>query len=203
MPNSFEQDSLGWRIQKIQQHIGEWWEWQTRRSTDVDFPDWLNSVWLEKVTEAIFWLIVALFIFWLAWQIWQWLNPYLYLLMQRWGENKTQATSKPKKELSSAAWLEKAYRFRQQENYYEACMCLYLATLQRLHERGIAPHQSSRTDGEYLTIVQKLPQPEPYQQIIKHHQSLCFAHLPASLALFSEFQQAYDKIKGSQVMSNE
>ncbi|NEQ27810.1 MAG: DUF4129 domain-containing protein, partial [Microcoleus sp. SIO2G3] len=100
-------------------------------------------------------------------------------------------------ELSVAGWLERSQKFQQQGNYQEACLCLYRAMLQRLNDAGIAPHQSSRTDGEYLQLIRQLPQPQPYQTLLMTHQQLCFSNTEASPSVFEQCQQAYREIEGS------
>jgi hypothetical protein len=72
-----------------------------------------------------------------------------------------------------------------------------MATLQRLHDSAIAPHQPSRTDGEYLQLVQQLPQSQSYQALIATHEQLCFNAeiVPEN---FSQCQQAYQEIAGGE-----
>jgi hypothetical protein len=68
--------------------------------------------------------------------------------------------------------------------------------LQRLNDTGIVKDQPSRTDGEYLQLVQQLPQPQPYQTLLITHQELSFSNAEASPSLFDECQQAYREIEG-------
>jgi hypothetical protein len=70
-----------------------------------------------------------------------------------------------------------------------------MAMLQRLNDSGLAPHHSSRTDGEYLQLVQQLSQPQPYQTLIMTHQRLCFSNAEVSSAVFEQCQQAYREIE--------
>jgi hypothetical protein len=99
-------------------------------------------------------------------------------------------------EVLIANWLQRSQKFQQQGNYREACLCLYKAMLQRLNDTGIVKDQPSRTDGEYLQLVQQLPQPQPYQTLLITHQKLCFSNAEASPSLFDECQQAYREIEG-------
>ena len=69
--------------------------------------------------------------------------------------------------------------------------------LQQLHERKIVPHQSSRTDGEYGKLIAKIPQPQPYQQLLQIHQELCFGNCSASMSVVETCWQAYKKIEKS------
>jgi len=67
--------------------------------------------------------------------------------------------------------------------------------LQRLNDVGTAIHQPSRTDGEYLQLIQQLPQPAPFDILIKIHQQLFFENREPSASTFEECQQAYQPIK--------
>jgi hypothetical protein len=190
---SFEKNSVVWQIQQIQRQIGEWWELQSSRlALNVNLPspswDWINWSLLWEITKAILILLLVVLIIWAAWQIWQLLSPTL----SRLGEQASDRTFNPtEKELSLADWVRRSQQFQQQGNYYQAIRCLYLATLQRLSDRKIALHQISRTDGEYLQIIQQLPRSQPYQFLLATHQQLCFGNGQASLPLLEEYQQAY------------
>ena len=70
-----------------------------------------------------------------------------------------------------------------------------MAALQRLNDAGTAIHQTSRTDGEYLQLIQQLPQPAPYETVISIHQQLYFGNAEASQSTFEQCQQAYQQIK--------
>jgi len=67
--------------------------------------------------------------------------------------------------------------------------------LQRLNDAGTAVHQPSRTDGEYLELIQQLPQPVPYETVITIHEQLHFGTREASASTFEQCQQAYQQIK--------
>jgi hypothetical protein len=69
-----------------------------------------------------------------------------------------------------------------------------MAMLQKLNDRGIAPHQLSRTDGEYLQIIQTLPNFNAYQILLINHQKLLFANQKATLNMWKECQQALGDI---------
>lgn len=195
MTNQYQKDSIGWQVQQWQQRLGEWWELKTSNTfSDAETPAWLLSPLLEKVVEVIFWFLVILIISWLVWQIWQLVSPYLYNFNLRLSQQERQPTRKEKKELSAAGWLTKANQFKLQGNYQEACICIYLAMLQYLHEQSAIPHQFSRTDEEYLRLVQQLPNFPPYQTILLNHQQLCFGNAQASSKLVDELQQAYRQI---------
>jgi len=195
---SFEKTSFGWQLSQLQQRVGEWWELQTSRFApnlpDVSVPSWLDSrvVWI--IAKAAFWVILALLLSWAALQIMRLLSPYFYTLTNQLSQPADRATKTSDSELSVAGWLQRSQKFQQQGNYREACLCLYMAMLQRLNDTGLVPHQSSRTDGEYLQLIQQLPKPTPYQTLLVTHQELCFSNTEASRSVFDECQEAYREI---------
>ncbi|HEY9905306.1 MAG TPA: DUF4129 domain-containing protein [Candidatus Sericytochromatia bacterium] len=198
--SSFEKNSLGWQLYQLQQRIGEWWELQTSRFVpnlpNTSSPSWLKSPLLWTIAKVAFWLVLAFLLSWAALQIMRRLSPYFY----GWRNQLHKSTDKartPNSEASVTSWLQRSQKFQQQGNYREACLCLYMAMLQRLNDTGIAKDQASRTDGEYLQLVQQLPQPQPYQTLLMTHQELCFSNTEASRSLFDECQQAYREIEAS------
>ncbi len=198
---SFEKNNWGWQLSQLQQRFGEWWELQTTRfSPDIpnmSLPSWLKSPLLWLVVKAAFWVLLAFLLCWVAVQIMRSLSPYFYSLRNQLNQSADKATKTSASESSVAGWLQRSQKFQQQGNYREACLCLYMAMLQRLNDTGVAPHQLSRTDGEYLQLIQVLPQPQPYQTLLMTHQKLCFSHTEASLSVFEQCQQAYREIEVS------
>lgn len=196
---SFEKDSLGWQLQQLQQRVGEWWELQTSRfSPDIpnaSLPSWWNSPILRTIVKAATWAIAIFLVIWVGWQLWRRLQPYVYSLTQQLNQSDEKATKTPAKELSVDSWLQRSQKFQQQSNYSEACRCLYMAMLQRLNDKGIALHELSRTDGEYLKLVRQLPKPKPYQTLLMTHQRLCFSKTEASSSVYERCQQAYREIE--------
>ena len=195
---SFEKTSFGWQLSQLQQRVGEWWELQTSRFApnlpDVSVPSWLDSPLMRTIAKAAFWVILALLLSWAALQIMRLLSPYFYTLTNQLSQPADRTTKTSDSELSLAGWLQRSQKFQQQGNYREACLCLYMAMLQRLNDTGLVPHQSSRTDGEYLQLVQQLPKPTPYQTLLVTHQELCFSNTEASRSVFDECQEAYREI---------
>jgi hypothetical protein len=198
---SFEKNSLGWQSAQLGQRLEEWWELQTARFSPnlpkVSLPSWLDSPLLWIIAKAVFWLILAILLSWVALQITRRLSPYFYTLTNQLKQSSQKATNTSDSELSVAAWLQRSQKFQKQGNYREASLCLYRAMLQRLNDRGIANAQPSRTDGEYMQLVQQLPQPTPYQTLLAIHQELCFSKAEASRSLFDRCQQAYREIEAS------
>ncbi len=196
---SFEKDSFGWQLSQLQQQVGEWWELQTSRFSpnlpDSSLPSWWDSPILQTIAKAAIWAIVIFLVIWVGWQLWRRLQPYIYSLTQQLNQPVTTASQTSAKELSVESWLQRSQQFQQQGNYREACQCLYMAMLQRLNDRGIALHEPSRTDGEYLKLVQHLPTPKPYRTLLLTHQQLCFSKVDVSSSVFDQCQQAYREIK--------
>lgn len=193
---SFDKNSWGWQLGQMRQRVAEWFELKTSRTrSNLSMPAWWESPILQTLVKIAFWIILALLLIWITLQLWRILRPYLYSLTHSLNQRSHQATTTPITELSVAGWLQRSQKFQQQGNYREACRCLYMAMLQRLNDSGIAPHQSSRTDGEYLQLIQQLPQPQPYQTLLTIHQQLCFSHTEVSNTEFEQCQQAYREIE--------
>jgi hypothetical protein len=142
--------------------------------------------------KAISWLLLSLFLLWLGWQLWRLLEPYLYSYLSQIGNSANRDDQQI--ELATEAWLARSQAYFSQGNYREACRCLYMAMLQHLHERAIAQHQGSRTDGEYLQLVSQLPQSQSYQTLIMTHEQLCFGNAEVLPETFAQCQQAYREI---------
>jgi hypothetical protein len=195
---SFEKNSLGWQLGQLGQRVGEWFELKTSQTLpDVSRPSWWDSPILQAIAKAAFWITVSLLLAWIGWQTWRLLRPYIYTLTNQLSQQADKATKTPTSELSVAGWLQRSQKFQQQGNYREACICLYMAMLQRLNDAGIAPHQPSRTDGEYLQLIQQLPKPSPYRTLLMTHEQLCFSNAEVSSSVFDQCQQAYREIEAS------
>jgi hypothetical protein len=195
---SFEKTNFAWQLGQRLQQMGEWLELQTSRFQptlpNASLPAWLNSPILWTIVNIIFWIVLALLLSWTVLQVMRRLSPYIYTLTNQLKDSTNQANTS-EQNLSISRWLQQAQKFQQKGNYREACLCLYKAMLQQLNDNGFAPHQPSRTDGEYLQLVQQLPQPQPYQTLLITHQELCFSNTEASSAMFEQCQQAYQEIE--------
>ena len=197
---AFENNNLGWQLYQLQQRIAEWWELQNTKFAgsvlELPWPAWFNSPLVEIIAKIIFWLLVCGLLVWIIGQIRRWFRFYLRQIrpikQTAYSIGKTSV-----KELLVDDWLAQAQQLQQQGNYGGACQCLYMAMLQKLHERGIALHQGSRTDGEYWQIIEQLAYSQPYQQLLMTHQELCFGNLQASLSLWKTCQQAYREIENT------
>lgn len=189
----FEKNSWGWQVSQLQQQAGEWIELQLSRfgSNLPNLPQGLPK-WSIDLIRAIALLLLALVLLWLVWQLWRLLEPYIYSFI-----SPTASTTKlttQVTQLSVEAWLKRSQAYWRGGNYREACRCLYMAMLQNLHDNAIAPHQTSRTDGEYLQIVNQLPQSQYYQTLITTHEQLCFGNGEILPETFDSCQQAYREI---------
>ncbi len=193
--SSYQKNSLGWQLQQLQQRIGEWWELQISRMDNISSskqPFDLDFSVLGKIIQVASGIILVLLVSWAILRLWQRFNPYLNTLRNSLVRSVDRVSKKTTPQLSADTWLTKSKQFQQQANYRQACRCLYMAMLQQLNDNGIIPHQASRTDGEYLQLIQQLPQTQPYQLLLMTHQQLCFSTAPVSSSLFEECQQAYE-----------
>ena len=97
--------------------------------------------------------------------------------------------------MSLAQWWERSQQLYIQGNYQDACLCLYLAILQYLHENQIIPQKYSRTDGEYLQLLELSGIPlQPYETLITTHEQSCFSDRKLNADNYQQCQQAYGEI---------
>lgn len=191
---TFQKDSLDWQFQQFWWRVGEWIELHLPKFDAPNVPNapqWNFPMWWF---QAAFWAIVVALVLWLGWQLYQWLNPYF-------ASNRPKSTRLDRRvephdrDQTIAFWMREVQRFQQQGNYREACRALYLATLQRLSDTKLAPHQASRTDREYWNLVQLLPRSQAYQTLLNTHEQLCFSNAAISAETFNQCQQAYGDIE--------
>lgn len=193
----FAKTSWGWQLSQFQQQVGEWIEFQLSRLrspfSDIN-PQWsLDIPWLVDLIKALVWLLIIVILAWLVWQLWRVLEPYLY----SWRQQKIERAIAHNTQLIQSSvqnWVKRSQIYFTQGNIKEACRCLYQAMLQRLHDTGIAPHQASRTDGEYQQLLDSLPKSPAYQTLIATHEQICFGSAEVSLDNFEQCQQAYREI---------
>ncbi|QKQ72426.1 DUF4129 domain-containing protein [Nostoc sp. TCL240-02] len=196
--DTFEKTSWSWQLSQFQQQAGEWWEYQFYRfeKTLPELPNgWSISPWLGELLKFLFWLVIGLFVVWVGWQLWREFSPYVYSWLNRSG-NLTNFRAKTRSSESSIALLlERSQEFYRQGNYREACRCIYLAMLQQLHQKAIAPHKLSRTDGEYLQLLRSAVTPiQPYETLITTHEQLCFGNAEILPDNYEQCRQAYREI---------
>lgn len=192
---TFEKNSIDWQFQKFSQQVGEWFEGLFDRSNIDDFNPQAPTL-PEWFFKGLFWLIVGSAVIWVGWQFYQLLRPYFlsYWRLRR-GSDRIVVAVSPQRTV--ADWLKQARGAQQQGNYRAACQALYMATLQQLNDRGMIPQELSRTDGEYLNLLQSLSLPKPYQVLIRTHERLCFDRVTVSSEVYDRCWQAYQEIERS------
>jgi hypothetical protein len=199
MSTSFEKTNWDWQSSLFLRQAGEWIEYQLSRFEGTipnwSLPGWsINAESVLKLLNFLFWFLVCLFLAWLIWQLWREFSPYLYSWLGN-GNFQGKTTKNNSTELTSAGWLARSQEFYRQGNYHEACRCLYLAMLQQLHDRNVLPHKKSRTDGEYLQILQLSVTPmQPYETLITTHEQLCFNSAELLPENYQQCEQAYQQI---------
>ncbi len=70
-----------------------------------------------------------------------------------------------------------------------------MAALQRLSDSNLIRQEPSRTDGEYLQLVQEFASSHPYQLLIQTHERLWFSQDAASAEEVDRCWQAYREIE--------
>lgn len=198
MSGTFDKDSLGWQIQLLQMRFAEWIDRIFQPKADrpnVNPPQWLIPEWFSKLLlQGLFWLIVIAALAWVGWMIIRLVSPYLGM---DWFTRKPRhPNAEPEVEaLSISEWLQRSRALAQRGNYREACRALYQAALQKLDERELILNRASRTDGEYVSLLQTLPNPRPYEVLITTHERLCFSKVTITRENFVICEQAYREIE--------
>lgn len=190
-----EKTNWGWQFSVFQQKVGEWVEYELS-FLNLDLPQssgWSISSKLEKLLNLLFWVLLGLLLASVGRRLWREFSPYLYSVLT--SDNSRASYANTEKELSVSDWLARSLIISQQGNYREACRCLYLATLQYLHNNAIFPHKRSRTDGEYLQLLQlsNLPK-QPYETLITTHEQICFGNAEISRENYEQCRQAYQEL---------
>ncbi|MBD2337842.1 DUF4129 domain-containing protein [Calothrix sp. FACHB-156] len=197
---SFEKNSWDWQLSQMQQQVGEWIEYQFSRLESALPqlpPGWSISPWLSELLKFLFWLVLGLFVVWLLWLLWREFSPYIYSWLRRRGNQHISGTNLSATELSVPLWLARSQEYYRQGNYREACRCLYMGILQRLHDSSVINHKPSRTDGEYLQLLRSSITPiQPYETLITTHEQLCFGDAEILPENYEHCQQAFREIAG-------
>ena len=205
MPTAtFEKTNIPWQIQQSGQRLSEWVELKLSelRPPKINAPDWQLPGFsiAPRVWEVLFWLVVIMFVSWVLLRLYPVGQRYWRTWQARGGA--AIARVEPMVDRPVAAWLQQAQKFQQQGNYPEACRALYLAMLQQLNDAKIAPHELSRTDGEYLRLVTGQSDRRAYGTLLAAHEQLCFGDVALDSEDFQRCQRAYREIAGSAVATS-
>lgn len=185
---AFETTNFDWQVRQLQQQFGEWLERILSSAGAPTDKGWQLPEW---VLRGLFWLIVGAIATFLIWQLYRLVRPFWAKFRD---SQKLIAQPEAVPLPAVADWLQRSRRAQQQGNYREACLILYGAMLQHLNDQNLIAQAASRTDGEYIALVQMLDRPQPYQFLIRTHEHLCFSKAPASAELFDRCWQAYREI---------
>lgn len=188
---SFEKTNWGWQIGQLQQRVSEWWELQTSQLPAMPRSE-VETPMLGDIVSIAIGAIAVLVCCWMGWRFLQEFFPYFLKKPRTRARGRTTQTSES---MTVASWLQRSRKFQQQGNYREACRCLYLAMLQRLNDTQIAPHQLSRTDGEYLQLIPPNIPVNSYQILLKNHEEICFGNADITWDNFEQCQRAYREIE--------
>lgn len=187
----------GWETQKLLRRISENVDYffQRNNQTMGDWlPDWQIPAWL---LELVFWLITVGVSAWALWQLGRLVWPWV----QRWGLGAsafvTVGTETPPPQESVEEWVRRSRTAYQQGNYGEACRALYQAALQTLNDRALIRQQASRTDGEYLALLEPMPRSRSYQTLVQTHEQVCFGDRPITAETYEACWQAWQEIAPS------
>jgi hypothetical protein len=196
---NIEKTNWIWQASEIQRQVSEWVEYQfyqlENRIPEISVPGWKLSDWASKLLNFLFWLLVTGLVAWLLWRIWKEFNPYFYAWLNEQGNSTLGKTQDNGGEVSSAVLLARAGELYRIGNFSEACRCLYMALLQKLHENQVALQQVSRTDGEYLQLLSDAANPiQPYETLITTHERLCFGNGQIGSEDYEQCYQAYGEI---------
>jgi hypothetical protein len=182
---NFQKTSWSWQIEQLQQR---WGEWLQAKLTGV-LPKQNLPAWLISAMTYLLWFLLLAGLTWIIYQIvnffWQKrdrLRPV------------SSPVALPVKIRTVAELLAQSQQFQLQHNYSEACRCLYLAMLQRLHDASLIPHQNSRTDREYAELLKQLPTLQNSTVMLRTHEQLQFADQSISADGFDKCQQAYENL---------
>lgn len=197
-----EKTNWAWELSLYRQKVGEWINYQLSRWQPQKLtPDFSLSPELNKLLNIILWLGLILLTIWILWALWREFNPYIYSWFN-WlnviNQNPQSPQNQHSKEISITTLLKQAREFQRQYNYSQACRCLYLAMLHHLDAQGIIGQQPSRTDGEYLQLLQRAVNlTQPYHTLITTHEKLCFSEYEALAEDYQDCWQAYQQISGT------
>ncbi|MGI0492083.1 DUF4129 domain-containing protein [Alkalinema pantanalense CENA528] len=193
-----EKSNPTWQFRQWIQRFAEWvevktasWKFSPSMPNEPVLPTVPSQIW-----EVLFWLVVLSAVGWISWLVVRWLDPY-WVNRRRDRASARLQTARTELPKSSTEWYERAQSYARQQNYAEGCRALYLAMLQQLSDRQIMTADASRTDGEYLRILQSLPTVRSitaYKLLIQVHEQIYYERSTVSEQIFLKCQQAYQTI---------
>lgn len=191
MAISFERTSWRWQLEQLQQQLGEWIEVKFR-SVDRDLNLDIFPAWLGPLLLRLTWLALAGLLIWIGYRV---IYPYWrkWLLTNK--LPKLDLDRAPEPTDTVAELLDRSQQSQSERDYTQASRWLYLAMLQRLNDANLIPHQFSRTDREYLTLLGTLPPMSIGEVLLSTHEQLHFGNTPITAAGFDRCQQAYRAIE--------
>lgn len=196
-PTEFRQTGPGWVLGRASRNLGEWLQltlFGNDQPLDDYLPNWQIPEW---VYEVIFWAVAVILISWASWQLYRLLTPYMAGLLGTQREFVSVGQVEDAPQTSVEEWVARSRRAQQAGDYREACRALYMAALQRLNDINLIRQQSSRTDGEYLSLLQSLPRSQAYALLVQTHEQLYFGDRPVTAERYQQCQQAFQEISAS------
>lgn len=185
---TIERTNWTWRIRTGQRWLSEWIELHTQgwNVPEVDLPGWELPNGLGRV---LFWVLViaaacllGVYFVRLGLRWWHTFQPW-----RRAGVHRTTAIGDAAS--TPESWLRRALQMQPRGQYGEACQALYMSLLQYWSDRELIPFDASRTDGEYLGLIDRLDLPrEACRKLIGTHERLSFA---GAIASADDYQQCY------------
>jgi Domain of unknown function (DUF4129) len=190
MSSSAEKTSWRWQLEQLQQQLGEWIEAKLR-ANNQDIPPDLFPPWLGGLLVRMTWVILAGLVIWFGYRI-------IYPAWQQWfnrsSKSQSQLDLEPVQVYTVSELLARSHQFQLDGDYTQASRWLYLAMLQRLNDAKLIPHQFSRTDREYLQLLQTVPIVNVGAILVSIHEQLHFGNRQIDVEDFDRCQQAYRQI---------
>lgn len=191
--DEFQKTSVDWELGKAFRQAQEWvnYTFFGPEGNRLGLPNWVPPDWFLQV---LFWIILGLLLLWLGW----FLYPPVRSLFEaaRWADGpRVPQPRAAAQALTPAEWQRRSRQAYHSQNYREACRALYMAALQQLNDRHLIQQQPSRTDGEYLTLLETVPNASAYDVLIRTHERLCFSHAAVSADAYEQCARAYQEIE--------
>ena len=195
-------DTLSWTSQTQIRQSWEGLQWQLSQWLKSD-PNAQNAQPWGWVLPVLLWtlrvlglILLAVVIFLLMRQGWQWLKSWL-----------DRTSGDPQVELrepvrSRLDWLAIAQEAQSRQDYHRAFEALYRALLVQLHESDVLRQDTARTDREYIKGLDQIwsltDKPlylrDDWVTLFSTHESLCFGGRVLQQRHFDECLAAYESL---------